>query len=314
MRSALPAPNLLILGSAAAEGVPALFCDCRVCREAALRGGREIRMRTSYNIGGSLQIDFGPDALQAFQRHRDRLLAIRHILFTHAHGDHLLSNQLCYHGEGFCGTPSPLITVHGSAPTIRRIRRDLEAAAPNDDVEARFERARIETRVFRPPEVFDLPDIGARIHALPANHAPNLDAAIFLVEMGGRTFLIGNDTGLLPDAAWKSLADLRGEIRIDVAVLDNTGGLGCDWRDNHMGAKAVMETFDRLSALGLLAPGCIRAVNHFTHNGNATHAELCAFWKPRGIVVGYDGLVLPPNAEYTIPSDKGISQQGGNPA
>ena len=31
-------PPFLILGSAAAEGVPAYFCNCRVCREAAARG------------------------------------------------------------------------------------------------------------------------------------------------------------------------------------------------------------------------------------------------------------------------------------
>ena len=290
------APDLLILGSAAAEGIPAFFCDCRVCREAARRGGRETRMRTSYNIGGVLQIDFGPDAMQAFQGHRDRLMSIRHILFTHAHGDHLLPSQLCYHGEGFCGTPSPEILVHGSEPTIRRIRGDLESAAPGVGADERLRRARIATRVFRPPEIVELPDIGARIHALPADHAPDLDAAVFLVEICGRSFLIGNDTGILPDATWKALAALRGEVRIDVAVLDNTGGFLHDWRSGHMGANAVMETFDRLDGLGLLSAGCVRAVNHFSHTSGGTHAELCAFWEPRGIVVGYDGLVLPADA------------------
>ena len=31
----------------------------------------------------------------------------------------------------------------------------------------------------------------------------------------------------------------------------------------------------------------IEALNHFSHNGNATHAELCDFFEPKGIVVGY---------------------------
>ncbi len=37
--------ELMYLGSAAAEGWPALFCECDACKEAARRGGRDIRMR-----------------------------------------------------------------------------------------------------------------------------------------------------------------------------------------------------------------------------------------------------------------------------
>ena len=36
----------------------------------------------------------------------------------------------------------------------------------------------------------------------------------------------------------------------------------------------------------------LKVVNHFSHNGNAMHAELCDFFEPKGIVVGYDGLEL----------------------
>ncbi len=35
--------KLKILGSAAAEGVPALFCVCPVCQAARENGGRDIR-------------------------------------------------------------------------------------------------------------------------------------------------------------------------------------------------------------------------------------------------------------------------------
>ena len=120
-------PTITVCGSAAAEGVPAYFCNCRVCREAAERGGREIRGRTSYNFGGVLQIDFGPDSLQAFQRHRTALNAIRHILVTHAHTDHLSPRELSFHGGGYCLVPAHpgTITVHGTRPALDRIRSEL---------------------------------------------------------------------------------------------------------------------------------------------------------------------------------------------
>ena len=37
--------KLTYLGTAAAEGVPALFCRCDFCRYARKAGGREIRTR-----------------------------------------------------------------------------------------------------------------------------------------------------------------------------------------------------------------------------------------------------------------------------
>ena len=36
-------PAITVCGSSAAEGAPAYFCDCRVCREAAA-GGRKKNM------------------------------------------------------------------------------------------------------------------------------------------------------------------------------------------------------------------------------------------------------------------------------
>ena len=41
------AMNLLFLGSAASEAIPALWCECPNCRKAAALGGRNLRRRTS---------------------------------------------------------------------------------------------------------------------------------------------------------------------------------------------------------------------------------------------------------------------------
>ncbi len=55
--------NIQFLGTAAAEGVPALFCDCETCRESRLRGGRNVRTRSQALVDGVLLIDMGPDTL-----------------------------------------------------------------------------------------------------------------------------------------------------------------------------------------------------------------------------------------------------------
>ena len=54
--------KLTFLGTAAAEGMPALWCECPTCAEAKKLGGKEIRRRCSYLLDGDTLIDFGPDA------------------------------------------------------------------------------------------------------------------------------------------------------------------------------------------------------------------------------------------------------------
>ena len=68
------------LGTGAAEGVPAEFCDCAVCREARLRGGKEFHSRSQLLIDGELSVDFPPDAYYHSLRFGVRLAEIRYLL------------------------------------------------------------------------------------------------------------------------------------------------------------------------------------------------------------------------------------------
>ena len=42
-----------------------------------------------------------------------------------------------------------------------------------------------------------------------------------------------------------------------------------------MSADVNLELFAELEGMGLIDAKTIKVVNHFSHNGNATHAELC---------------------------------------
>ena len=45
------------LGTAAAEGWPALFCSCPICTHARTQGGKNLRTRTQAILDGELLID-----------------------------------------------------------------------------------------------------------------------------------------------------------------------------------------------------------------------------------------------------------------
>ena len=49
------------LGTIAAEGGPALFCNCQYCKEAKKRGGKDIRTRSQILVNEDLLVDFPAD-------------------------------------------------------------------------------------------------------------------------------------------------------------------------------------------------------------------------------------------------------------
>lgn len=46
------------LGTAAAEGIPAIFCECANCKRSRMLGGKNIRTRSQAIIDDVLLIDF----------------------------------------------------------------------------------------------------------------------------------------------------------------------------------------------------------------------------------------------------------------
>ena len=59
-----------------------------------------------------------------------------------------------------------------------------------------------------------------------------------------------------------------------------------------MSGKYVLETKQRLTEIGLVNADTRYFVNHFSHNGHGTHAQLEEYYNPHGIEVAFDGLEI----------------------
>ena len=84
--------KIQILGSAAAEAIPAIFCNCRVCREAWKNGGKDMRLRAAYKLNDHVRIDFGPDSIAQEYRYQLHSENLKHLFITDFH---------CYCGFDF---------------------------------------------------------------------------------------------------------------------------------------------------------------------------------------------------------------------
>jgi len=271
--------RVLLLGSAAAEGWPALFCTCDACREAWRRGGRNIRRRTSYAVNTDTLVDFGPDGYWQSVRFGIDLSRIRHLLITHSHDDHFVPAELQWRREGFSRV-SGTMCLYGNQQVLDRLAAEVPETASD---------LKLSLELMQPGRRISAAN-GLTLTALEAQHAGAHETALnYVIEDGRCAVLIANDTGWWPDTTWEQIR----EFRLDAAVLECTYGPNRpEVREGHLGAMATVAMRDRLAALGTLRSGCRVVANHFTHNGRVLHEELCEFFQPHGIEVGWDGLEL----------------------
>ena len=276
--------KITILGSAAAEGIPALFCNCRVCNDAWKNGGKDMRMRTAYKLNDHVRIDFGPDSMVQEYKFQLRSENLKHLFITHSHEDHLYVNLLNYRRPGFSVVAEDnILNVYGNVGVIDAIYNHFAKTRCNF---ARFRLNPVEIQAFSPVE---LPEEDMTFHPMKANHMPSEQPNFYVIRHGKKWLMIANDTGYFCEEDWAYLAALK--IRFDVVITDCTGGI-LDNRDGHMSGKYVLATKQRLEEMGCVDKDTKYFINHFSHNGRLTHAELEAHYNPHGIQVGYDGLEI----------------------
>ena len=72
--------KITFLGTSAATSFPLVFCKCRVCKNARVKKGKDIRKRASLLINDDLLIDFGPDVTTSAAMYNIDLTKVKYIL------------------------------------------------------------------------------------------------------------------------------------------------------------------------------------------------------------------------------------------
>ncbi|HEV2123139.1 MAG TPA: MBL fold metallo-hydrolase [Chloroflexota bacterium] len=308
--------KVTFLGSAAAEGYPALWCRCERCTTARERGGRNLRFRSSLLVNNDLLIDPGPDILNAAIRLGLDLSPVQACLVTHPHSDHLEDTNFYWRRKGFVGTPLPLMRVYASEASITRLLRHdgraIEAESIRIEVQpiAPFQHFEIATGgTLEPDPRFEgsagqsLPSRRYRVWTFTASHAePSMEPMFYAVsqtdgpEVAGRSdqpvLLYATDTGPFATTTWDALDRLASDqIRFTATAIDSTMGVGRAG-GSHMNLEQMAEHQAELRRRNLLAPDSSLFAHHFSHNGTPPYEELEAYLSERGIHASYDGLTV----------------------
>lgn len=269
------------LGTAAAEGFPAVFCNCAYCNAARAKGGKNIRTRSQAVIDDDLLIDFPPDTYAHALYHGVRLDGIAHLLITHSHMDHFFPQEFELRGICFAHDMREKdLTVYCNQGV-----KDRFFAVNGGNVHADVLRG---IRFFVPEPFVPFKAGAYTVTALPARHMQSEQSLIYIVEKDGKTILYGNDTGYLYEEVFAYIE--RQHIRFDLISLD------CTLVHNpvpdtgtHMGFDQVERVARRLQEAGAVTDQTVKYVTHFSHNGNPLQAQMEEDAAKIGFRAAFDG-------------------------
>ncbi len=268
------------LGTAAAEGWPALFCRCEICKRAREVREKELRTRTQAVIDGSLLIDFPPDTYAHALANRMDLGKIRHLLVTHSHMDHFFPAELIHRHEHFGHNAQGILHVYGNEAVEKAfydaVLIDRFRVHPLDDAVHFVKIAPFE----------DFMADGYHIIPVPADHDKRETCLIYIIEKEGTCLLYGHDTGMnLSREAWECIFGHK----YSLISLDAT--MGRKQIDGyHMGLPDDIAFAKLLEEHGCADGQTVKVINHFSHNGEMTHEQLEAFAQEHGMAAAYDGM------------------------
>lgn len=275
--------RLAFLGTAAAEGLPAVFCNCPACARAKERGGRDVRTRSQILIDDDTLFDFPMDTYMHMLAYKLDLSKVKRVLITHAHMDHCYPQEFCMRGGPFAhGMSESRVCVYGNA-TVRDMFLSDTAREMREEV-----RSNITLVALRPYDDVNSGDM--RIVALPAKHTAGKECLVYYIHRGGTGALLLNDTGVLDKSVYERAADMG--AKANIVAMDCTYGARKHGAGRHMGLYDIVEQRELMQQAGLLAPDAQVYATHFSHNSDLDYDGLCAAAKPHGVHIAYDGLVV----------------------
>ena len=284
--------KLQFLGTGAAEGVPAMFCNCDTCREIRKRGESEFHTRSQVILDDTVGIDFPPDAYYHALRFGVDLAKLQYLLITHSHMDHFYAHDFILRGYKYSSELSSPLTIFGNAEVVKIFaectRRELRAEVAQN----------IRVQEIQPFSPFSFGGKGNGEYtatALLAQHSKTETAFVYLIEKEEKTYLHLTDTGRLPrqtlDYLEKYLTAKNKTVdfvTFDCTFLFRTAGEV----SRHMGLednKAMQTEF----LCRKIADGhTVYAITHFSHNNQPFRETLEKAKSEYGFYPTFDGLEI----------------------
>ena len=274
--------KITFLGTAAAEGFPAVFCNCEYCQIARAIKGKNIRTRHQTLINDDLLIDLPADTYLHALNNGLRFDKVKYLILTHTHSDHFYPKELEMKVVPYAhNQQSENLSIYGGKGTEKVFVEKFNGFTLNgfkDKVIFNY------IDCYKPTKIGD----GYIITSLPARHEFGNDARIYIIEKDGKTILYAHDTGIIYDEIYKYIEENK--IHFDFISLDCTNGeLVFPDQSSHMGFCQIERVLKKFHEIKAIDDKTIIYINHFSHNANPTQEHLETVAEKYGLNVAFDG-------------------------
>lgn len=277
--------KIKFLGTAAAEGIPAVFCMCDACVEARKRKGKNIRTRSQAIIDDKILIDFPADTFVHCLNNDIELAKIKHCLITHTHSDHLYLNELEMRLPVFSHlSTDSLLTFYGLEGTMKKIDGYVEN-------ELSGKPRMVATEILKPYIKTQIDEY--TVTALNATHDVRSYPAFYIIEDSeGKSILYAHDTNYFSEEVWKYLDENKPKFSL-VSVDCTEAMLPAMHYVGHMNLNDNVRIKNKLVELGCADENTIFISNHFSHNGvNVLYEEFSEAAEKEKFITAFDGLEI----------------------
>ena len=273
--------NIKYLGTGAAEGIPAIFCNCSICKNAKNMKGKEIRTRCQAIIDEEIIIDFGPDTYWHLIKYGLDISHVELCLITHSHPDHLFVNDILMRkgNHAIYDVDIPTLQVFGGMGVKKCFSLKENNYITKD--------GRVVFKLISPFEKIEYKNYS--IVALPAIHKTE-QPYIYLISDGNKTILYAHDTDIFDESVWSYL--ISENIRLDMVSLDCTEGVKHIDYLGHMNFERDFVVRNRMLNEGIATKDTLFVASHFSHNGLVSYEEATKEEISKGFIVAYDGMEI----------------------
>ncbi|MBQ7348589.1 MAG: hypothetical protein IJW47_01200 [Clostridia bacterium] len=271
--------KIKMLGTAACEGIPAMFCNCEYCVETRKLKGKNLRARTQALIDNDLLVDFNDDTYLNGQRFGIDLSAIKYFLITHTHCDHFSPYGFDNLNAAKNRTEEKVYLL-GGAFVLEEFKRIAPRCAENliDKGVLEF----VELTPYKKTVIGDY-----AITPLNAYHQKG--AMVYIIEKGGKTIFYCLDTGKMPEENFEFMKTLNKPF--DLVVLDCTyGHVPADKYGGHLSLYDGVNQVKKMKDAGAVTDKTEIMVTHFAHWHTPSHQKMEELAGEFGYVVSYEGI------------------------
>lgn len=275
------------LGTAAATSIPLVFCNCRLCEQARINKGKDIRKRASAMINNEMLIDLGPDLSSQAEMYDIDLSKVKYLLQTHSHADHFDGGHFITRWSEYATKNLAHLDVVCSYGTCNDMNHWIKENEPSFDINniSWQKDMNYDLHILKSGDKKVLN--GYEIIAVDSKHDKRVEALVYIIGYKGKYIFYGTDLLNLSREAWSILQNYK----LDLVVLDQTYGKGYN-HGGHLDSGQVIEIVNEMRDRKIINENTYVYATHISHEGNDTHRNMELHAMQYKYHIAYDGLKL----------------------